>query len=79
MRIVLKHNVNRIKNGFAAASLELRIAAHGHSPEVARRNLEYMALLFFKPFERRGVLEEELARLPLQVEQEEGDLAVVAC
>jgi len=77
MRVILKHELNRVKNGFAARSPELRLVAHGHSDELARRNLERTALLFLKPLERQGVLEEELSRLNLRVEDEAEELTVV--
>lgn len=77
MRVVLKHTMNRIKNGFAASSPQLGIAAHGHSPEVARDNLGHSALLFLRPLGRQGILMEELAKLGLEVQGEEGELIVV--
>jgi predicted RNase H-like HicB family nuclease len=77
VRVVLKHEVNRVKNGFAASCPALGVTAHGHSPEVARKNLERTALLFLRPFERQGVLEEELATVPVVVEQGEGELTVI--
>jgi len=56
MRVVLKHEGNRIRNGFAARSPQLGLAAHGASSEMARRNLERTALLFLKPLERQEIL-----------------------
>ena len=78
MKLVLKPSLNRIKNGFCASSPELRIAAHGFSPETARINLERTALLLLKPFERQGSLHEELAKVPLDVDLSEGNLEVHA-
>lgn len=76
MQIILKHNVYQVKNGFAAQSPELRLTAHGYSPEVARRNLERIALLFFKPFERQGKLTEEVNLLGLKIETDGAELTV---
>ncbi len=78
MLVVLKQTIYPIKNGFAAHSPELRLTAHGYSPEVARENLERIALLFLKPFERQGTLKEEIRFLGLKVNGEEGELAVNA-
>jgi hypothetical protein len=70
MRIILKQEIYRIKNGFAAHSPELRLTAHGHSPELAKANLERTALLFFKPFARQGTLAEEIRSLGIQNEED---------
>jgi len=75
MLIVLKHRLNHVKNGFAASSPELGIAAHGHSPEAARDNLEHSALLFLRPFERQGTLREELTKLGMEVQGEDAQIA----
>ena len=77
MQIVLKHEVYRIKNGYAAHSPELRVTAHGYSPEVARKNLERIGLLFLRPFERQGTLGEEVKSLQLRVNGDEGELTVL--
>lgn len=76
MKIVLKQELNRVKNGFAARSPELGLVAHGHSPEVAQRNLERTVLLLLKPFERQGVLEQEIRRSGLQMNHEGEELTV---
>jgi hypothetical protein len=77
MKVVLKHDVNRIKNGFAARSPQLKVVAHGHSPEIARRNLERLVFLYLSPFQRRGILKEELEKARLEAEGTESDLTVV--
>jgi hypothetical protein len=77
--LVLKHDIKRIKNGFEARSPELRLAAHGHSADVARRNLERTALLLLSPFDRGGVLEEEVRRLGLRAEEDGSELVVMTC
>lgn len=76
MLIILKHETYHIKNGFAARSPELRLTAHGYSPEVARENLERTALLFLKPFARQGSLKEEIRFLGLKADDEDGELAI---
>ncbi len=76
MVLVIKHSVNRVKNGFAARSPELRLTAHGHSPEVARRNLEHLALHLLRPFERTGRLREEVQRAGVEVRDEGEGLEV---
>jgi len=76
MQIVLKHNVYRIKNGYAARSPELGLTAHGFSPEIAKRNLERMGLLFLRPFERKGNVREEIQLLGLSIKHNEGELSV---
>ena len=78
MQIVLKHNIYPIKNGYAAQSPELGLTAHGYSPEVAKLNLERVSLMFFKPFERQGNLEQEIQILGLTTEKNGTDLAVSA-
>ena len=76
MRVVLKHEVNRIRNGFAARSPQLGLTAHGASPDIARRNLERTVLLLLKPLERQGCLEEELRRSGLQVSDGTEELTI---
>ncbi len=76
MQIVLKHNIYRIKNGYAAHSSELGLTAHGYSPEVARQNLERIGLLFLRPFERQGKLAEEIQLLGLTIQHDGEELAV---
>lgn len=76
MHIVLKHNLYQVKNGVAAHSPELGLTAHGYSPEVAQRNLERTALLFFKPFERQGKLKEEIRLLGIKIKDDGADLKV---
>ena len=77
MRVVLKHELNRVKNGYAARSPELGLTANGHSPEVARRNLERLVVLYLRPFERQGDLEREVADAHLQSEDAGPELTVV--
>ena len=74
VRIVLKPDVKRIKNGYGAAISELRIYAHGFSPEGARTNLEITATMFLMPFLRQGTLEleAELAGIHLKEVSAEG-------
>lgn len=78
MRVVIKHQLNRVKNGIAARSPELGFVAHGLNEELARRNLEHLIVLFLRPFEREGVLQEEVRKLGLQIEESEAELTVVA-
>ena len=77
MKVVLKHEVNRVKNGYSARSPQLGLRAVGYSPETARLNLERMALLYLRPYEREGRLAEEVAAAQLESEGDEGDLIVV--
>ena len=37
MKVILKHDIYPVKNGYAAHSPEMRVTAHGHSPEIAKR------------------------------------------
>lgn len=76
MRIVLKHVVNQAKNGYLVRSPELRIAAYGSTLDLASRNLERLALLYLRPFEREGRLGDELAAAGLESDSREGDLVV---
>lgn len=78
MRVVIKHQLNRVKNGIAARSPELGFVAHGLTEELARRNLEHLIVLFLRPFEREGMLQDEVRKLGLQIEESETGLAVVA-
>jgi hypothetical protein len=78
MRVVIKHQLNRVKNGIAARSPELGFAAHGLTEELARRNLEHLTVLFLRPFEREGILREEVRKLGLQIEESGTELTVVA-
>ncbi len=77
MRVVLKHGVYRIKNGFAAHSQELGLTAHGPSIELAKQNLERTAALFLKPFARQEMLEKELQLLGINFEGDGAELAVI--
>ena len=76
MQIILKHKLYQIKNGFAAHSPELGLTAHGYSPEAAQHNLERIALLFLKPFERQGKIAEEVKLLGLQSKADGTELTV---
>ena len=67
MQIVIKYEVNRIKNGWAAKATEMGLTAHGHSPQVAKLNLERGVRLFFAPFERSGDLVKEVEQMGLQL------------
>lgn len=78
MHLTLKPDVNRVKNGFSARIPSLRIAVHGHSPELAARNLERTVLLYLKPFERSGTLKQELEAAGLEVQGGEGELTIEA-
>ena len=78
MRITFKHDVNRVKNGFAARIPNLRLTAHGHSPELATRNLERTLLLYLRPFERQGTLSQELRAAGLDAQDTEAELTVEA-
>ncbi len=78
MNIILKQDSYRVKNGFAAHSPELGVTAHGHSLELARRNLERLVLQFLKPFERQGILKEKIQLLKLKVDADGGELRVCA-
>jgi len=77
VRVIIKHDLNRAKNGIAARSPELGVTAHGLTEEIARRNLEHLVVLFLRPFEREGILEEEVDALGLAVENGKGELSVV--
>lgn len=77
MKVVLKHELNRVKNGYVARSPELGLAANGHSPDIARRNLERLVALYLKPFERQGDLEREVEKAQLQSEAGHPELTVV--
>lgn len=77
VQLILKHELNRAKHGYAARSPELGLAASGRSPEIARRNVERLAVLYFKPFERRGNLEKEVREAQLKFEDSGSELTVV--
>ena len=66
MKIVLKHRITPIKNGYRAENEQLRGVAHGLYPEMARRNLQQVALHLFSPFERSGTLRDEIGLAGLE-------------
>ena len=68
MLVMLKHDLNRAKNGYMARSLELGLSAYGATPEMALRNLEHTANCFLRPFERQGSLREEIAAARLETD-----------
>jgi hypothetical protein len=74
--VVLNHDLNRVKNGFAARSRELGLSAHGQSPDLARRNMERLVLLYLQPFRREGTLEQEVRQAGLQVDNDGPTLRV---
>ena len=76
MRVVLKHHIKPIKSGFAAECSAPRLVAHGLTPEMARRNLERVALSLFAPFERDGTLEDEMRFAGVAAEDDGGELSV---
>lgn len=71
MKVILKHDLNRIKNGFSARSSEVGLTAHGATEDLARRNLEKTLQLFFAPFARNNCLLEEIKRAGLTAEDAE--------
>ncbi len=73
MQIILKQKQYQIKNGYAMNSPELGLAAHGHSLESARCNLEKLVISMLKPFQRDGKLEEEIHILKRKGIQIKGD------
>lgn len=77
MRIILRQETYRIKNGFAARSPELKLTAHGYSPEVAKANLERVAFLFFRSFERASRLQQEIELLGIEAYGDNLGLSVV--
>lgn len=78
MKVILKQELNRIKNGFSARTPSLRLRAHGASPELAARNLERTVLLYLRPFERAGTLKQELEAAGLEAHADDGELTVEA-
>lgn len=78
MRVIIKHDLNRVKNGIAARSPQLGLVAHGLTEDLARRNLEHLIVLFLRPFEREGSLEDKIRSLGLLVEESDTDLTVIA-
>jgi predicted RNase H-like HicB family nuclease len=76
MLLILKHETYQIKNGYAVRSPELKLAAHGATIELARRNLERTVELFLKPFERQGILDDKIQSLGLTVEPDGANLVV---
>ena len=72
MNIIIKHSTYRVKNGFAAHSPQIGLTAHGHSPEIARKNLENAAVMFMRPFQRDATLEDALNRMKVRVEGGDG-------
>jgi len=78
MIVMLKHELNRVKNGYTARSPELGLSAYGATPEMALRNLEHMGKCFLRPFERQGSLNKEVTAAQLQSEDGGSDLSVKA-
>lgn len=76
MRVVLKHELNRAKNGYLATAPAVRLTAFGVSPEMARLNLERTVLLMLKPFDRQGVLEAELDSVSVEILRDGEGLSV---
>ena len=76
MDITLHRELKPIKNGWSSRSPELGLAAHGHSAEVADKNLQRAARLFLTPFQREGTLLDQVAALGLQVQGDQGCLDV---
>ena len=79
MKLIMKHQVKHIKNGYSATSPEAGLTAHGVSEELARRNLEDSLRLFFGVFKRNHSLLDETRRAGLTIEDEENqeDLTVI--
>ena len=68
MRIILKHEVERAKNGYLIRSPELHLASYGATLDLAIRNLERLATRYLSPFERAGSLQVEIEESGLLVE-----------
>lgn len=77
MYIVLKQQHNRVRNGFFASSPQLKLSAAGHTAAAASQNLERVALLFLRPFERQGTLEAELKQACVTYQENGPELVVV--
>ena len=76
MKIILKHDIYPVKNGIAAHSPEIGLTAHGYSAEIAKLNLKRIAVMFLKPFERQGELENVIERLNLKTEKDGTEVTV---
>jgi hypothetical protein len=76
IKVVLKQVVNHAKNGYLVRSPQLGLAAYGSTLELASRNLERLALLYLRPFERERRLVEEIRLAGLHTETSDGELAV---
>jgi len=74
--VKLNRELKPIKNGWVSRSSALHLAAHGHSEEIADRNLERAARLFLSPFQREGTLGAEAATMGLTVVGDQGDLKI---
>lgn len=71
MKIIIKHEVNPIKNGYLARSKELKVAAQGYNEETAKANLERTVRVFLAPSQRTNCLLDEIRRAGLTVEDTE--------
>lgn len=76
MDVKLSRELKPIRNGWSSRSAALRLAAHGHSEEVADQNLQRAARLFLTPFQRQGTLQAEAMTMGLQVSGDQDDLRV---
>lgn len=79
MQIILKQDVNPAKNGYLVRSPQLRVAAYGSTLELARSNLERLAVLYLRPFERDGCLGREVELAGLNAETDDQVLVVRLC
>ena len=78
MQLILNRESNQIKYGFSSRAMEMGLAAHGYSPEMADKNLERVVRRFLAPFEREGVLVQEVTALGLEVEEDgEAEVQIV--
>lgn len=78
MKVVLKSETKRVKNGYCVRAPELRLAAHGYNEEVARQNLQNTVRLYLSPFVRQGTVRDEMRRAGLRVsEVDDGELSVI--
>ena len=77
MQIIIKHETNLIKNGWSVRAPQLGIAAHGHSEEIARLNLERGIRLFLQPFLRNNTFQAEAAGMGLAIRDNGNDDGLV--
>ena len=77
MVILLERELTPIKAGWSSGNSSLHLMAHGYSQEVADKNLQRAAAMYFAVLRRGGYLDDVLVKHGLQADGNSEGIEVV--